>query len=224
MKVVIVVRVRNLSKFRKKIKNESGLAMINNYFTQAIHNAKISELEDFYRNKNYQVIKKPIVEDMVFDLLVKKADRQIIFDVKTAPLTTTAKENILRQQKLAKEKGLDFRLVTVSKPKSPSIDIEWLHDELLDELMTIPGELDNLATHVSVDDVEFEYQSIHISNSETKVEVSGVLYLELQYGSNSDVKNDMGEGIGDSLDFSASLLLDMLDSKIISVDWRWATI
>jgi len=200
--------------------------VINNYLTQAIHNAKISELEDFYRKKNYQVIKKHKVEDMVFDLLVKKGDRQIIFNVKTASLTTTAKESILKQQKLAKEKGLDFRLVTVSRPKSPSIDIEWLHDELLNKLMTIPGELNNLATHVSVDDVEFEYQSIHISNSETEVEasveVSGVLYLELQYGSHSDVKNEMGEVIEDRLDFSASLLLDMLDSKIISVDWKFA--
>jgi hypothetical protein len=33
--------------------------MINNYLTQAIHNAKINELEEFYRNKSYQVIKKP---------------------------------------------------------------------------------------------------------------------------------------------------------------------
>ncbi len=138
-------------------------------------------------------------------------------------VSMTAKEKILRQQKLAKEKGLDFRLVTVSRPKSPSIDIEWLHDELLDELMTIPGELDNLATHVSVDDVEFEYESIHISNSKTEVEVSGVLYLELQYGSHSDVKNEMGEVIGDSLDFSCRLLLDMSHSKIISVGWKWAT-
>jgi len=83
------------------------------------------------------------------------------------------------------------------------------------------GELDSLATHVSVDDVEFEYQFIHISNSETKVEVSGVLYLELQYGSNSEVKNDMGEIIEDSLDFSANLLLDMSNSKITSVGWTF---
>ena len=196
--------------------------MINNYLTQAIHNAKISELKDFYRKKNYQVIKEPKVENMVFDLLVKKGDRQIIFEVKTTPLTTTAKENILRQQKLAKEKGLDFRLVTVSIPKSPSIDIEWLYEELLyNELTTIPGELDHLATHFSVDDVEFEYQSIHISNSQAEVEVSGVLYLGLQYGSISDVENDMGEVLWDSLDFSASLLLDMSHSKIIKVDWTF---
>jgi len=39
---------------------------------------------------------------MDFDLLVKKGDRQIIFEVKTAPLTTTAKESILKPQKLAK--------------------------------------------------------------------------------------------------------------------------
>ena len=195
--------------------------MLNNYLTQAIHNAKISELEEFYRNKSYQVIKKPTVEDMAFDLLVKKGDRQIIFDVKTAPLTTTAKESILRQQKLAKEKGFDFRLVTVSRPKSPSIDIEWLHDELLKKLMTLPGELDNLATHVSVEDVEFEYQSIHISNRVAEVDVSGVIDIKLQYASNSDFKNDMGDVIEESLDFSCSLLLDMPHSKIISVDWTF---
>jgi hypothetical protein len=195
--------------------------MINNYLTQAIHNAKISELTDFYRAKNYQVIKKPKVENMVFDLLVKKGEKQIIFEVKTAPLTTTTKENILRQQKLAKEQGLDFRLIMVSRPKSPSIDIEWLHDELLNELTAIQEEIDHLATHVDVDDIEFEYQSIHISNSVAEVEVSGVLYLALQYGSNSDVKNDMGETIEDSLDFSATLSLDMSHSKILNVDWNF---
>ncbi|RKZ50922.1 MAG: hypothetical protein DRR00_13565 [Candidatus Parabeggiatoa sp. nov. 3] len=115
--------------------------MLNNYLTQAIHNAKISELEEFYRNKSYQVIKKQTVEDMAFDLLVKKGDRQIIFDVKTAPLTTIAKESILRQQKLAKEKGFDFRLVTVSRPKSPSIDIEWLHDELVKKFDDASGRI-----------------------------------------------------------------------------------
>jgi hypothetical protein len=194
--------------------------MMNNYLTQAIHNAKVSELENFYRNKKYQIIKKPIVENIIFDLLVKKGDRQIIFDVKTTPLTTIAKENILRQQKLTKEKGLDFRLVTVSIPKSPSIDIEWLYDELLNELIMMKGELDNLATHVYVDDVEFEYQSIHISNRVAEVEVSGILYLKLQYGSNSDIKkSDMGEILEDSLDFSANLLLDMPNSKITNMSF-----
>jgi hypothetical protein len=57
-----------------------------------------------------------------------------------------------------------------------------LHDELLDELLTLPRELDNLATHVSVDDVEFEYQSIRISKSVAEVNVSGVLNEELQDG------------------------------------------
>ncbi len=87
--------------------------------------------------------------------------------------------------------------------------------------MTLPGELDNLATHVSVEDVEFEYQSIHISNRVAEVEVSGVIDIKLQYGSNSDFKNDMGDVIEDSLDFSCSLLLDMPHSKIISVDWAF---
>jgi hypothetical protein len=195
--------------------------MINNYLTQAIHHAKIHELEEFYRNKSYQVVQKPIVEGMGFDLLVKKGDKQIIFDVKTTPLTTTAKESILRQRQLAKEKGLDFRLVTVSRPKSPSIEIEWLHDELLNELTTLPKELSHLATHVCVTDVEFEYQSIHFSKTVAEVKVSGILYLELQDTLTSEVGSGLGEIIEDSMDFAARLLLDMAHSKIINADWTF---
>jgi hypothetical protein len=85
---------------------------------------------------------------------------------------------------------------------------ETMHHAVFDSLIaeTIQ-ELDELSTHTTVDGHFIERVEISELNSEQVVyQISGEVEVELQYGSNSDVRNDIGVRIGDSYPYTATAI------------------
>ena len=67
-------------------------------------------------------------------------------------------------------------------------------------------EIDELATHHLVDTVMIENSEIaSIGSTSLMVSVEGNVEVELQYGSGSDLKNDMGAVIDESFPFTAQI-------------------
>ncbi len=85
---------------------------------------------------------------------------------------------------------------------------ETMHHAVFDSLIaeTIQ-ELDELSTHTTVDGHFIERVEVSELNSEQVVyQISGEVEVELQYGSNSDVRNDIGVRIGDSYPYTATVI------------------
>lgn len=87
-------------------------------------------------------------------------------------------------------------------------------------------ELDELSTHTSVDGHDVcDYTITFVDDDFIALEVDGTVYVQLQYGSNSDVRNDMGAVMSDSYPYRVTMKSRMLepqsiirDSVVVSVD------
>ncbi|MQX40360.1 hypothetical protein GHK58_34000 [Sinorhizobium meliloti] len=100
-------------------------------------------------------------------------------------------------------------------------------DAVLDTLLSETlQELDELSTHTTVDGHEIGDYTINFADNEfIELAVDGTVYVELQYGSNSDVRKDMGAVLPDSYPYRATMKSRMLepqhiirDSVVVSVD------
>lgn len=70
---------------------------------------------------------------------------------------------------------------------------------------TIINRIDQLATHYSVEDIDMDLKVTNINDSDIEFSVKGTIDVILQYGSNSDVRNDLGGVDSDSFPFEISL-------------------
>ncbi|MET4245493.1 hypothetical protein [Bradyrhizobium sp. RT10b] len=82
-----------------------------------------------------------------------------------------------------------------------------IHDAVLDTFLgETLQELDELSTHTLFDYHQTEdIQVMSIDDELIHLKVSGTVYVDLQYGSNSDMRNDMGAVISDSYPYTARL-------------------
>ena len=84
-----------------------------------------------------------------------------------------------------------------------------IDDHLLSEAISeTVNELDELATHYLVDEVCVEStEVVDIGPERLMLRVEGSVGVELQYGSNSDVRNDIGGVMSDSFPFAADVFV-----------------
>ena len=82
-----------------------------------------------------------------------------------------------------------------------------IDEHLLDKAISeVFDDLDELATHHLIDEVYTDsFEVVDIGPRGLRVRVEGSIGVELQYGSSSDVRNDIGEVISDSFPFSATV-------------------
>ncbi len=110
-----------------------------------------------------------------------------------------------------------------------------LHDALTQEVSgalyeNVYDALDELSTHTSVDETQVEdFWVVEIGSDLLRLEGEGTVGVQLQYGSNSDLKKDIGVVTGDSFPFSfkaearvvepLKILLSPSDIEIDNSDW-----
>lgn len=88
---------------------------------------------------------------------------------------------------------------------------EHLADEINDAvfdafLMETLQELDELSTHTTYD--EHRVEEVHVASIDDEfinLVAKGMVYVDLQYGSGSDLRNDMGAVLSDSYPFTARM-------------------
>jgi hypothetical protein len=82
-----------------------------------------------------------------------------------------------------------------------------IHDAVFDTFLTETlQELDELSTHTTVDDhYVSEVRVLSVDEEFINIVANGTVYVELQYGSGSDLRNDMGAVISDSYPYSARM-------------------
>lgn len=117
----------------------------------------------------------------------------------------------------AKELGYEFRLVTISPPTEYSIKIDWLDNAILDYIIheEQPSDITEKATHVNYEGVSTDIEAIEIRDNIATVKANGSISVELQYGSDSDQRNDMGLIIPTDFFFEGNFTLNVADKSII---------
>lgn len=86
---------------------------------------------------------------------------------------------------------------------------EQVMDRMISETI---AELDELSTHTFVDEIQIEdITVVEIGPAQIHMEVEGTVYVTLQYGSGSDVRNDIGATMDDSYPFEATVIVSSID-------------
>jgi hypothetical protein len=93
-------------------------------------------------------------------------------------------------------------------------------DAVLDTLLSETlQELDELSTHTSVDGHEVnEYTLTFVDDEFIELAVDGTVYVELQYGSRSDIRNDMGAILSDAYPYTATMKARVIEPQLIIRD------
>jgi len=174
------------------------------------HEAAIADLASKYAAQGYEVKKDAKIGNHEADLVLKKGDELIVVEVKSG---NWPKEKIEQVQSIRNEVvhrlGGKFSLVLVSPPQEKSIEIEGIDTILFNLLSEDIGDLDELSTHTTVEDVsDVVINSISIKKNRMQVRGSAVVSADLNWGSSSDAENGDGSSTSESFPLDFDVVLD----------------
>ncbi|RKZ80991.1 MAG: hypothetical protein DRR19_22835 [Candidatus Parabeggiatoa sp. nov. 1] len=197
------------------------------YFTKALHDAKVEELLDKYKNKHFSVNKNVSVNGVKFDVIAERDNSVIAFEVHTTPVSLAAKKRTTELYEIAQSLRYNFRIITIGQPKRIPVNIDWLENALLEHFMTQEQHLiDKFAAEAEYEELEeLVILSVDISAHLAQVNISGSILVSFQYGSQAEVKQGDGLLMEDSVIFSADLSLNLKEYRIentkITLDDRY---
>lgn len=191
-----------------------------NYFVKALYEAKIQELIDNYSKRGFIAERNAFVDNQEFDLLLHNSEKSqtLAFEVKIPPVTKDDINKIEQLREKSEELGYNFRLVTVSRPTEYEIEIDWLDEAVWDYVANQeqPQDIEEKAIHVSYEGVDTHIESITIRGTTASVHATGTIYVQLQYGSNSDVAKNIGMLVKESFPFEGQFELDLTNRSVIN--------
>ncbi len=173
--------------------------------------AALEQLTSEYMQKGYDVFLEHQVDKFHFDLVAKKGDETIVFEIKVGEWVTSKRQAVQQLRNFAVHRlGAKFKLVLVNLPREPEIEIEDLECILPDVLAEhFLDEFSRMATHFWIDEVsDITFTELHVKKTELEIKGSGIVSVGFQYGSDFDYKEDNGLRWTDSFDFDFHLLLD----------------
>ncbi|MEN3331997.1 MAG: hypothetical protein V7641_1362 [Blastocatellia bacterium] len=186
-----------------------------NYLIKALHNAKIEQLADNYKQRGFIVDEK--AGDHNFDLILRNdtTNQVIAFEIETLPLSQDAFEQIQQLKDQAKALGYEFRLVTISRPKKLDVEINWFNEALLNYLVSNePIELRELGAEVlKVRKVEADIDSLFIEDNKALINAAGSIEVAIPKPESSHI---FGTDLYTVLPFDGEFNVDMHSRQIIN--------
>lgn len=188
-----------------------------------MHVIAIEQLIEEYTTAGYTVSIDEKIGKYTADLIARKGDDQIVVEVKTGKLTSKRKAAIARIADYVRSRpGFKFLVVVATPPKEKVIEVKNLETIISRYMFNhLPSELDALSTHTSIDEVEdISISEIIVDDDEMFVKGTGVVSIELQFGSDGD--QDRGDGLKGRdnfpFTFEATLRLeDQMTAKEIDI-------
>ena len=188
------------------------------YLKKYYHRAAVDQLCAQYNKRGYKVTVEERIGDYRVDMVARKDDSIIFFEVKTGDVRAETKARIKQQASYLKETypGCKFFLIAVRYPDEDTIVIDNIEELVYDYLVSsgIPSDLDELSTHTSIEDVEsVSVNSIDITNESILIECEGRVGVQLDYDNReSDASFYM------SFPFTMKGELEYNDGKLEMVD------
>lgn len=183
------------------------------HFTEAA----IEQVAWDLREQGYQVTREVKLGSLVADLTARKDDELIVFEFK-ASSWDAGRIELARQLRnyAVHELRAEFRLVLVNVPREIVIEVDNLEQLLLDLVINEPALYDALATHAEIDEIsDVEFDRVLIREDGIEIAGSAVVSVTLQYGSDRDVRQDIGLRTSDSFALNFHIVLDHNLQRVI---------
>ena len=175
-----------------------------------LHEQALEEAIQEYSSKGFQVINDTKIGNIDVDLLAIKDDRKIYIEFVLAK-RPEPKERILQIKKAVSTiPNAEFRVIYITPPIKKTIEIDDIEQTFYDYLNNdLPSDISDLATHVSIADVSsVEIIDVHVSSGDISIKGYATIEVELQFGSNSDLKHGDGLETVESLRANFEVILN----------------
>ncbi len=165
-------------------------------------------------------------ERIVFDLFAYNEFEKRIYEFKIGR-NRIRRDQFEFLQQCAKIVQAKLYVIYLEVPRSKSIFFENIDAIVLKDLSEIPPqELQELATHYSIEDVgDIDIEKIAMSDEIVELRGSGKLFLSLQFGSRYDLKTGDGYEEDAEFEFFFKLKLDVARKFILDryykIDTAW---
>jgi hypothetical protein len=177
-----------------------------NYFLQALYDAKVKQITQTYQEKGFSCQTQVKIDEIQFDVIAKKDEKTIAFEIQVLPSQARLKD-VEKLHEKAKALGYNFRVITINKPTNPVIAINWLNQALFNYIENNPPEIPSSQAYpVHYEEVKSEIQSIEINDLDTVVYVEGGIYVDFQ--------SEENRLISETLPFEGDISLNLFDKSV----------
>ena len=183
---------------------------------KAFKEATIEQIEKDYVQQGYSVEREAKIGRLRADLVAQKDDKVTVFEFKAGRWNAEKTKAVTKLRNyVAHNLAGEFKLVLVNLPREREIFIEGIEVILHQILHEDTSQVDNLATHVFLDEIyDVDISSVDIHTERIYVIGSGSVSYELQYGSDSDIRHGDGVRSTEAFPFTFRLYLN----HILDVD------
>jgi len=188
------------------------------YYEQYLHEVAIKQLKEQYKNKGYTVREEVKFGKHSADLVAEKVDDRIVIEIKTKDMSEKRREKLRSiADEVNLKRGYKFIVVIATPPREKSIEILNIEEVLFNQIVeNLPDELSSIAYKVSPEEVcDVEVSDIQIKGNQIDADGTGIVSVELQYGSNST--NGDGITINDNYPFTFEVILKLNIEKELEV-------
>lgn len=149
--------------------------------------AAVDELANKYLMQGYEVDREASIGPYRADLLVKKGDELVVFEVKSGDWSTEKTKQVQKiRHEVVHRLGGKFNLVLAAPPQEKTIEVEGIETILLDRLRYDPQGLSNLATTTTIENVsDIVITAVAIEKNYIRVEGSGTVTATLHWATNA---------------------------------------
>jgi hypothetical protein len=182
--------------------------------------AYLEQLQKDYSENGYSTsVDQEVSPGIRADFVARKNDEVVVYEIKAGPLSTAKREAVARLREHIRRAGSNasLQLALITPPPERHIDWDGIGSLILQDFhaQPTPEELDELSTHTTVDEItDIEINSLSVTDENVFVSGTGMVGVELTFGSDSDDRRGDGAGWADSypftfhLTFSRSLSLE----------------
>lgn len=156
------------------------------YLRKYYHSAAVDQLCNQYKKRGYEVTVEERIGNYRVDMVARKGDSMLFFEVKTGDVRSETKARIKEMGKYLKEEypNSRFLLVAFRYPDEDTIIIDNIENILYNFLVGygIPSDLDELSTHTVIEDIEdVLIYKVEITKDAISFECEGRIGVQLNY-------------------------------------------
>lgn len=166
-----------------------------NLLNRCYHDTIITQYKKELENSGFTVYMEHLFSNKRVDLYAEKADEKRVYEFKMVGSPNQKKDQIVKFKDFALSHGATPYVVYVNPPEEKQIQFDGLDELLLHYFNNteFPSELDQLSTHTSITSVYIsDLTNVGVSDGIINIDGFATISVELQYGSNSDLKREDG--------------------------------
>lgn len=178
---------------------------------KAIYNAVEETLIKRYEKNGYKVSKNYRIDNYIADLFCQNESESIVIEIRGTGMRNKGSidDIITRKNKMIKKYKYKFKVEYFYIPQEKNIEVDDIENIIFQEIFeNMDSYFDQLSTHTVLDEISnVEIYKIDIRKESIDINGTAEVGLELQWGSDADIRNDDGANYYKKVEIKFNIIL-----------------